>query len=39
LITLGALAVGARPPKRAVQDQLLNPPSMKLLEGEFTAGG
>jgi ATP-dependent Clp protease ATP-binding subunit ClpB len=29
---------GARPLKRAVQEQLLNPLSMKLLEGEFKAG-
>ena len=29
---------GARPLKRAVQDQLLNPLSMKLLEGEFKPG-
>jgi ATP-dependent Clp protease ATP-binding subunit ClpB len=29
---------GARPLKRAVQDQLLNPLSMKLLEGEFKSG-
>jgi ATP-dependent Clp protease ATP-binding subunit ClpB len=29
---------GARPLKRAVQDQLLNPLSMRLLEGEFKPG-
>jgi ATP-dependent Clp protease ATP-binding subunit ClpB len=29
---------GARPLKRAVQEHLLNPLSMKLLEGEFKAG-
>jgi ATP-dependent Clp protease ATP-binding subunit ClpB len=29
---------GARPLKRAVQEQLLNPLSMKLLEGDFKAG-
>ena len=29
---------GARPLKRAVQEQLLNPLSMKLLEGEFKPG-
>jgi ATP-dependent Clp protease ATP-binding subunit ClpB len=29
---------GARPLKRAVQDQLLNPLSLKLLEGEFKPG-
>jgi ATP-dependent Clp protease ATP-binding subunit ClpB len=29
---------GARPLKRAVQDQLLNPLSMKLLEGDFKPG-
>jgi ATP-dependent Clp protease ATP-binding subunit ClpB len=29
---------GARPIKRVVQEQLLNPLSMKLLEGEFKAG-
>ena len=29
---------GARPLKRAVQDQLLNPLSMQLLEGEFKPG-
>jgi ATP-dependent Clp protease ATP-binding subunit ClpB len=29
---------GARPLKRAVQDQLLNPLSLRLLEGEFKAG-
>ena len=29
---------GARPLKRAVQDQLLNPLSMRLLEGKFKPG-
>ena len=29
---------GARPLKRAVQEQLLNPLSMRLLEGEFKPG-
>ena len=29
---------GARPLKRAIQDQLLNPLSMRLLEGEFKPG-
>ena len=29
---------GARPLKRAVQEQLLNPLSMKLLDGEFKPG-
>jgi len=29
---------GARPLKRAVQEQLLNPLSMKILEGDFKAG-
>ena len=29
---------GARPLKRAMQEQLLNPLSMKLLEGEFKPG-
>jgi ATP-dependent Clp protease ATP-binding subunit ClpA len=29
---------GARPLKRAVQDLLLNPLSMRLLEGEFKPG-
>jgi ATP-dependent Clp protease ATP-binding subunit ClpA len=29
---------GARPLKRAVQEHLLNPLSMKLLEGEFKPG-
>lgn len=29
---------GARPLKRAVQEQLLNPLSMKLLEGDFKPG-
>jgi len=29
---------GARPLKRAVQDQLLNPLSLRLLEGEFKPG-
>jgi len=29
---------GARPLRRAVQDQLLNPLSMKLLEGDFKSG-
>jgi len=32
------LQFGARPLKRAVQEQLLNPLSMKLLEGEFKPG-
>ena len=30
---------GARPLKRAVQEQLLNLLSMKLLEGDFKPGG
>ena len=34
---LGA-STKARPLKRAVQEQLLNPLSMKLLEGEFKPG-
>jgi ATP-dependent Clp protease ATP-binding subunit ClpB len=29
---------GARPLKRAVQEHLLNPLSMKILEGDFKAG-
>jgi ATP-dependent Clp protease ATP-binding subunit ClpB len=29
---------GARPLKRAIQEQLLNPLSMRLLEGEFKPG-
>jgi ATP-dependent Clp protease ATP-binding subunit ClpB len=29
---------GARPLKRAIQEHLLNPLSMKLLDGEFQAG-
>jgi ATP-dependent Clp protease ATP-binding subunit ClpA len=29
---------GARPLKRAIQEQVLNPLSMRLLEGEFKPG-
>ena len=29
---------GARPLKRAIQEQILNPLSMRLLEGEFKPG-
>jgi ATP-dependent Clp protease ATP-binding subunit ClpB len=29
---------GARPLKRAIQDQLLNPLSLRLLDGEFKSG-
>jgi len=39
LVTLGYdPAYGARPLKRTVQKEILNPLAMKILEGQFTEG-